>query len=138
MGCVCVGACMLAELTCIPYSGLRQTLWIRCSALDCVCVCVCRCLHACIPYSGLRRTLWVRSSALDCVFVCRCLHACVHVVYIADLYTVFGPKADIVGQVLGPRLCVCVCVHVCVRPTICTSCFHETIRKSIFQSCTIF
>ena len=30
------------ELTCIPYSGLRQTLWVRSSALVCVCVC----LHA--------------------------------------------------------------------------------------------
>ena len=28
------------------------------------------------------------------------------VVYRAELYTVFGPKADIVGQVLGTRLCV--------------------------------
>ena len=42
--CVCVwGACMLAcvwytELTCIPYSGLRRTLWVRSSALDCVCL----------------------------------------------------------------------------------------------------
>ena len=45
--------------------------------------------------------------------------ACVHVVYRADFYTVFGPKADIVDQVLSPRLCVCVCVcrylHACVR-----------------------
>ena len=32
----------------------------------------------------------------------------VHVVYRADLNTVFGPKADIVGQVLSPRVCVCV------------------------------
>ena len=42
--------------------------------------------------------------------VCSCLHACV---------LVFRPKADIVGQVLGPRFCVCVfvcvcaCIHVC-------------------------
>ena len=38
------------------------------------------------------------------------------VVYRADLYTVFGPKADIVGQVLSPRLCVYVgaCMLVCV------------------------
>ena len=63
----------------------------------------------CIPYSGLGPTLWVRSSALDCVCVCecRCLHACMHQVYRADMYTVFGPRADIVGTVLGPRLCVC-------------------------------
>ena len=33
------------------------------------------------------------------------------VVYRADLYTVFGPKTDIVGQVLGPRLCVCSVVY---------------------------
>ena len=37
--------------------------------------------------------------------------ACVRVVYRADLYTVFGHKADIVGQVLGPS--VCVCMHAC-------------------------
>ena len=39
------------------------------------------------------------------------------VVYSADLHTIFGLKADIVGQVLGPRLCVCVhrCLHSCVR-----------------------
>ena len=36
------------------------------------------------------------------------------VVYRADLYTVFGPKADIVGQGLGPRFCVCVCVGACM------------------------
>ena len=34
---------------------------------------------------------------------------CVCVVYRADLYTVFRPKADIVGQVLGP-----VCAFVCM------------------------
>ena len=36
-------------------------------------------------------------------------------VYRADLYTVFGPKADIVVQVLGPRLCVYVdaCMLAC-------------------------
>ena len=39
-----------------------------------------------------------------CVFVCACLHACVRVVYRADLYTIFEPKADIGDQVLGPRL----------------------------------
>ena len=40
-----------------------------------------------------------------------------HVVYRADLYTVLWPKADIVGQVHGPRLCVCVCrcLHACMR-----------------------
>ena len=40
-----------------------------------------------------------------------------HVVYRADLYTIFGPKADIVGQVFSPRLCVCVgaCMLACVR-----------------------
>ena len=70
----------------------------------------------CILYSDLRPPLLVRSSALDCVCVCRCLHACLCVVYRADVYTVFGPKADIVGQVLGHRLCVCVhvCMHACV------------------------
>ena len=41
-----------------------------------------------------------------CVCVCRCLHACTRVVYRADLYTVFRPKADILGQVLEPTLCV--------------------------------
>ena len=65
-----------------------------------------------IMYLGLSLTLWVRSSTLDCVCVCRCLHACVQVVYRADLYTVFRPKADIVDQVVGPRLCVC--VHTCL------------------------
>ena len=34
------------ELTSIPYSGLRRTLWVRLSALDCVCVCVC--MHVCV------------------------------------------------------------------------------------------
>ena len=53
------------ELTCIPYSGLRRTLWVRSSAVDCVCVC--RCLHV--------------GQALDvvcvCVFVCLCVCVCV-------------------------------------------------------------
>ena len=51
-----------------------------------------------------------------CVCLCGCLHACVCVVYSADLYTVFGSKVDIVGQVLAPSGCVCVCVfvHACV------------------------
>ena len=46
-----------------------------------------------------------------------CVHACMCVVYRADLYTLFRPKADIVVQVLGPRLCVCVCrcLHACIR-----------------------
>ena len=30
-----------------------------------------------------------------------------------DLYTVFGPNVDIEGRVLGPRLCLCVCMHMC-------------------------
>ena len=38
-------------------------------------------------------------------------------VYRADLYTVFWPKGNIVTQVLGHRLCVCVCrcLHACVH-----------------------
>ena len=34
-------------------------------------------------------------------------------VYRAYLYAIFGPNADIVGQVLGP--CVCACVWACVH-----------------------
>ena len=47
-------------------------------------------------------------------------------VYRADMYKVFGPKADIVGQVLGPS-----CVHACVRV-----CDQLSAQESIFQSCT--
>ena len=51
--CVYVGACKLAYvlytvLTCIPYSALRGTLWVRSSALVCVCVCVCMCVCVCV------------------------------------------------------------------------------------------
>ena len=60
--------------------------------------------------------------------------ACLRVVYRADLYTVFGPKADIGGQVLDPRLCACVRACMCVTNYL-HKLFHETIRKSIFQSC---
>ena len=36
------------------------------------------------------------------------------VVYRADLYTIFRPKEDIVGQVLSPCVCVCACMRACV------------------------
>ena len=40
---------------------------------------------------SLKRTLWwVRSSLFPSVCVSECLHACVCVVYRADLYTVLG------------------------------------------------
>ena len=95
-------ACMwYTELTCIPYSGLRQTFWVRSSASVCVCVCVCVYLCVCVLV-----------CVCVCMCECRCLHACVHVVYRADLYTIFG--ANIVGQVLGPSVCVWVCVCGCV------------------------
>ena len=79
-------------------------------------------MHACLCACGIqsrlvyrtrpRRILRVRSSALVCMCECRGLHACVHAVHRADLYTVFWPKADTVGQVLSPSVCVseCLCV----------------------------
>ena len=79
--CVFVDACMLAyvwfsELTCIPYSGLRRTLFGQvlgprlCVYVGaCMLVCVWYTELTCITYSGLRRALLVRSSSLDSVCV---------------------------------------------------------------------
>ena len=54
-----------------------------------------------------------------CVCPCRYLHACVGVVYRADLYTIFWLKGDIVGQVLGPIDSVCVCLCGCLHACVC-------------------
>ena len=52
-----------------------------------------------------------------CMCVCRCVHACVCVVYRADLYTIPG-LGDIAGQVLG--LSVCVERETVLKKTICS------------------
>ena len=42
--------------------------------------------------------------------MCRCMHACVHVVYRADVYRMYC-LANIMGQVLD-RVCLSVCEYV--------------------------
>ena len=59
-------------------------------------------------------------------------------VYRAVLYTVFGPKADIVGQVFDRRLCVCACVRACVRACVCVcvcvcACMCELSAQVVFM-----
>ena len=100
------------------------------------------CLRACGTYRAdlytvfgrIRQTLWVRSSALYCV----CVHACMHVVYRADLHTVFMPTADIVGQVLSPRLCMCVyacvCVYVCACMHVCDQLSAQVVFMKLSEN----